>query len=368
MPARMDIACLGGSLVSAFDYGPATYCRGLLRALAGRGHRIRFYEPVHRERLAHRDIVDPEWAEIERYLPDGEGVEAALEHAAEADLLIKTSDTGVYDDLLDAAVPQAVVAPTAVLYWDLAPARTLARLYDEPDYPLAAQLGRYHAVLTRYGGEETLEAFQRGGARACQPLYNALDAGAHAPRSARTERAADLLYMTHRASAHDSRVAQTFAPAAAALPARRFLLAGCGWDDAALPANAEYLGYVYTGEHDACYGSTLAALDVPQPENAALGHAPSARLFEAAGAGTCVIAQPWSGLESFFEPGREVLLARTAEELIETLAHLRPARAAAIGARARARARHEHTWERRAAELEALIEGTDRRWLNRSAL
>lgn len=364
----MQIACFGASLVSAYEHGAATYCRGLLRALAGRGHRIRFYEPLHPERLAHRDLPDPDWAEVERFTPDGVGVEAALEHAADADMLIKASGIGVFDDLLDAAVPQCVVPPAVAVYWDLAPAVTLARLHDEPGYPLRAYLDRYDLVLTRYGGEDTLEAFQRFGARACYPAYSALDAQTHQPAAPQAECAADVLFMAHRTSAHDARMDDGFLAAAAALRARRFLLAGCGWDDLSLPPNADYRGYVYTSEHNLYNSSATVVLDLPRPENAALGYAPSARLFEAAGAGACVVTGAWTGLESFLAPGREVLAAHGPEELIETLRSLGPERAAAIGRCARERSRHEHTYERRAAELEALLEGFDREWVDRTAL
>jgi spore maturation protein CgeB len=60
----MRIAFFGSSLVSAYWNGAATYYRGLLKALAGRGHAITFYEPDAFERQAHRDIDDPPWARI----------------------------------------------------------------------------------------------------------------------------------------------------------------------------------------------------------------------------------------------------------------------------------------------------------------
>lgn len=368
MAAGMKIACFGASLVSAYEHGAATYCRGLLRALAQRGHRIRFYEPAHPERLAHRDIPDPDWAEVVRFTPDGVGVEAALEHAADADLLVKSSGIGVFDDLLDAATPQCVIPPAVAVYWDLAPATTLARLYDEPDYPLRAHLQRYDLVLTRYGGEPVFEAFHSFGARTCFPLYSALDPQVHQPVPAQPECAADVLFMAHRARDYEPRVERDFMAAAAALDGRRFLLAGCGWDDLPLPPNAAYLGYVYTSEHNAYNSSVTAVLDLPRPENAALGYAPSARLFEAAGAGACVLSEAWEGLDGFLEPGRDVLAAHDPAEAIEILRNLSPERAAAIGSRARERSRREHTYERRAAELEALLQGFDRQWVNRTAL
>lgn len=364
----MQIACFGASLVSGYEFGASTYCRGLLRALAQRGHRIRYYEPEHPERLAHRDVLDPDWAEVVRFAPDGIGVEAALEHAADADLLLKSSGMGVFDDLLDAAAPQCVVPPAVAVYWDLAPAVTLTRLHDEPGYPLRAHLQRYDLVLTRYGGDTTLEAFQRLGARACFPVYSGLDPQVHQRAPAAPDTVGDVLFMAHREHAREPRVERDFIGAAAALPARRFLLAGCGWDHLSLPPNAAYLGYLYTSEHNAYNGGVTAVLDLVRPENAALGFAPSARLFEAAAAGACVVTDAWEGMDAFLEPGREVLVAHRPEERIQILAGLNRERASAIGRRARERSRREHTYDRRAAELEALLQGLDRQWVNRTAL
>src|SRR5690554_2916861 len=109
MARGMRFAFFGASLVSGYANSAAGYCRGLLHALARRGHRVRFYEPLLSERLARRDVLDPSWAEIVRYTADGEGLEAAIEHAADTDVLVKCSDVGLFDDLLDAAIPQVIV-------------------------------------------------------------------------------------------------------------------------------------------------------------------------------------------------------------------------------------------------------------------
>lgn len=368
MAQGMRIAFFGASLVSGYLNGAATYCRGMLRALASRGHHIRFYEPVNEERLMHRDILDPSWAEVIRFAPDGEGAEAALDDASDADVIIKSSNVGVFDDAIDAAVPHCTRANALSIYWDLEPASTLARLDAGVNDPLRAQLPWYDLVLVRYGGDVVVDAFQRLGARTCFPVHNALDAETHFPVAPEPGYSASLTYLAHRRGERDSQVQRYFLDVAASLPAHHFTLGGCGWEDVAMPVNVRYAGYVYAAEHNTYYCSSAAVLNLTHEPTARLGHAPTARLFEAAGAGACVLSDTWPGIESFFEPGREILLVRDAADIIDQLASLSIERAAAIGRRAGERARFEHTYERRAAELETLLEGFDRQWVNRSAL
>lgn len=364
----MTFAFFGASLVSGYTNGAVTYVRGVLRALAERGHVVRFYEPIDDERLARRDILDPSWAEIVRFTADGAGVEAALDDAHDADVIVKSSGIGVFDDLLEGAVPQCTRTDALAVYWDLDPAATLARIESDANYPLRAQLPWYDLVLTRIGDDEMVEAFERIGVQTCFPVYNALDADVHHPEAASPQPRATLLYMGHRHADRDVQVQQAFFDVAVRMPTHRFLLAGCGWESVSMPSNVDYLGYVYTAEHNLYHCSTLAALNLTDAGSAALGYAPTARLFEAAGAATCVISDAWSGIDAFFDPGREVLIAHETAEIVEQLCGLGADRAGAIGRRARWRSRIEHTYARRAAELEALLEGLDRQWASKTAL
>src|SRR5438067_13691064 len=97
----LDIAFFGSSLVSAYWTGAATYYRGIIRALHERGHRTTFYEPDAFDRQAHRDIADPPWAKVVVYSAAREDAAFdALNAARKADLVIKASGVGVFDELL----------------------------------------------------------------------------------------------------------------------------------------------------------------------------------------------------------------------------------------------------------------------------
>jgi spore maturation protein CgeB len=356
----MQIAFFGASLISAYCNGAATYYRGILRALHQRGHRIRFYEPLISERELYRDIVDPPWALVIPFPVDGEGVEAALEHASGADIIIKASTVGAFDDLLDQAVPHATATHGLSIYWDIDPAATLKRLNDAAD-ALATRLPSYDVALVRGGGAQVIEAYRARGVPVCLSVHNAVDPALNHPVDPEWDRTADLAFLGHCDPARINRIQQLFLNVAERLPRRRFLIGGRGWDESALPANVRAIGYVYTGEQNLFYSSATAVLNVTSERGLYLGHTPSARLFEAAGAGACVISDVWGALETFFEPDREILLAQECGDVVAQLDALSVAQATAIGRRAHARCLFEHTFAHRAAELEALFEGVDRR-------
>src|SRR3954452_11762121 len=104
MPAGLNIAFFGSSLVSAYWNGAATYYRGLIRALADRGHRVTFYEPDAYDRQKNRDMADPDGARVVVSSADGtDAVHRCLDEAHGADVVVKASGVGVFDQLLEAA-------------------------------------------------------------------------------------------------------------------------------------------------------------------------------------------------------------------------------------------------------------------------
>ncbi len=362
MNKGLDIAFFGSSLVSAYWNGAATYYRGIIRALAERGHRVTFYEPDAYERQKHRDIPDPDWAQVFVYKADETGVWKALNHAAAADVWVKASGVGVFDEFLEAAIPQVKRTGAVAVYWDVDAPATLGRIDNDPDDPLRALLPEYDLVLTYGGGQPVVDAFHRLGAPSCVPIYNALDASTHFPVEVDPRFVADLAFLGNRLPDREARVEQFFLRAAAELPERHFLLGGNGWQDKPMPDNVRYLGHVYTRDHNAFNCTPLAVLNISRESMASNGWSPATRVFEAAGAGACLITDDWLGIEDFLEPGQEVLVARDGSEVAAHLAQLTPERAAVIGEAARRRVVAEHTYDRRAEQVEAVLEGFDVRF------
>jgi spore maturation protein CgeB len=354
----MDIAFFGSSLVSAYWNGAATYYRGIVRALHERGHRVRFYEPDAYGRQQHRDIADPDWAQVIVY--PGEGDANALrmvEHARGADLVVKASGVGVFDELLEAAVLDLQGPGTRVVFWDVDAPATLDRMRDDPRDPFRLLVPRYDLILTYGGGDPVVDAYRSFGARECVPIYNALDPSTHHPVAEDARFRADLGFLGNRLPDREARVEEFFLRAAAALPQRKFLLGGSGWQGKAMPGNVVDVGHVYTADHNAFNATPTAVLNVSRESMARYGFSPATRVFEAAGAAACLITDAWEGIELVLEPGREVLVARDGAEVAAHVDALEPRRARAIGAAAYRRVLAEHTYAHRAAQLEALLEG-----------
>jgi len=356
MTVRPTMAMFGSSLVSAYWNGAATYYRGLVRALAGRGVDVTFYEPDAYDRQAHRDIPDPDWARVVVYPADSpDGPLRALDQARGADVIVKTSGVGVFDELLDAAVLAARGPHTTAIYWDVDAPATLDRLEQHPADPLRGLIPGYDLVLTYGGGQPVVNAYRAVGARQCVPIYNALDPATHHPVDPDRRFRADLGFLGNRLPDREARVERFFLAVAERLPAYRFVLGGSGWADKPMAGNVRYVGHVYTADHNAFNCSATAVLNISRDSMARYGFSPATRVFEAAGAGACVITDAWEGIETFLEPGSEVLVASDADALMAHLVEMTKGRALQIGEAARRRVLAEHTYERRAEQVVELL-------------
>ncbi len=356
MPDHLEIAFFASSLVSSYWNGAATYYRGLARALHARGHSLVFYEPDAYDRQSFRDIPDPPYARSVVWDPDDpSALERALAEAAHADLVVKASGVGVHDAFLEAAVLELRRAGNRVAFWDVDAPATLERLSRDPADPFRALVPRYDVVFTYGGGDPVVRAYRDLGARACVPVYNALDPATHHPAAPDPRYAADLSFLGNRLPDREARVDEFFLRPAAALPGKRFLLGGAGWESRPLPSNVRLAGHVGTEDHNAWNASALAVLNVSRDSMARNGFSPATRVFEAAGAAACIVTDAWEGLDAFLEPGREVLAAKDGVEVAEIVASLHPDRARRIGAAARRRVLAEHTYARRAEVVERAL-------------
>ncbi|HXU99233.1 MAG TPA: glycosyltransferase [Caulobacteraceae bacterium] len=351
----MKLAFYGSSLLSAYWNGAATYYRGMLSELASRGYAITFYEPDAFERQSHRDIEPPDWAEVVVYPATPAAARQVVARAAGADVVVKASGVGVFDDLLLEGVMAAAQPHAIRVFWDVDAPATLAELQADANLPLRRLLPSLDLVLTYGGGPPVISAYKTLGARACRPIYNAVDPASHFPTPPRTSYRCDLSFLANRLPDREARVEAFFLNAARRLPEKSFLLGGSGWDDKPMPANVRWIGHVGTADHNAFNTSSLAVLNVARDSMAEVGFSPATRVFEAAGAGACLITDAWDGMELFLTPGEEVLVARDGREVAEHIAALTPGRAQAIGEAARERVLAEHTYVRRAAEVDALL-------------
>jgi spore maturation protein CgeB len=165
-----------------------------------------------------------------------------------------------------------------------------------------------------------------------------------------------LGFLGNRLPDHEARVDEFFFKAARRLPAEQFLLGGSGWQDNAPElANVRYLGPVSVRDHNVFNSSPLTILNVSRQSMAGTGCSPPPRIFEAAGSGACLITDAWQGIELFLEPGREVLIARDGDHVVEHLLRLTPTHARILGDAARKRLLAGHTYAQRAAQVESVL-------------
>lgn len=351
----MKIAFYGSSLLSSYWNGAATYYRGILRELAGRGYEIMFYEPDAFDRQQHRDIDPPDWARVVVYPATTDALAAVMDRAADADVVVKASGVGVFDEELLQGVMRRASPHALKIFWDVDAAATLEEMREDGAHPVRRALPGLDLILTYGGGAPVVAAYRGFGGAECIPVYNALDPASHFPVASDQRFACDLGFLGNRLPDREARVEEFFLRPASLLPHRSFLIGGNGWETKPMPPNVRHRGHVYTAEHNGFNCSALAVLNITRDSMAHIGFSPATRVFEAAGAAACLITDDWAGIELFLKPGEEVLVARDGNDVAECMAGLTPERARAIGQAALARIRSEHTYQLRGEQLDAIL-------------
>ena len=347
----MKIFAFGSSIVSSYWNGAATYYRGCYKYLARMGHDITFAEPDAYGRQQHRDSDDFSYVRSLVYQP-GIGLDEMLSLASGADVVVKHSGIGVDDETLERRVLE-LQASCAITYWDVDAPATLARMYANRDDPFRTYMPHYDAVLTYGGGPYCREHFLKFGAQAYFSMYNGLDPETHFPVDPDPELACDVAFLGNRLPDREARVEELFLHAAELSPKSRFLLGGEGWGDKSMPANVRYVGHVPTSDHNRVNCSAGMVMNINRASMAVSGFSPPTRVFEVAGAGTCLLCDDWPGIDDCFEPGAEILVVKSAQDVVDALASHDDAARRRIGAAFHARALRDHTYAQRAVQAEA---------------
>ena len=351
----MKLVIFGLTISSSWGNGHATLWRGLCSALARRGHEVVFFERDVPYYALNRDLTALPYAELCLYPSWDDAMPQARWHLADADVAMVTSYCP------DGIAASDLVLDSAVLvraFYDLDTPVTLARLEaGEPVESIGPRgLGEFDLVLSYTGGGALLELQARLDARLVAPLYGSVDPEVYRRTGVAPQYWADLSYMGTYAADRQPALEQLLVEPARRLPARRFLIGGAQYPEAfPWTANIFFVRHLPPGEHPAFYSSSRLTLNITRAAMARMGYCPSGRLFEAAACGTPILSDAWDGLDAFFRPSSEILVATDTEEAIAAL-QLSDAELARIAARARERTLEEHTADRRAAELERAIE------------
>jgi spore maturation protein CgeB len=352
----LKFVIFGLTVSSSWGNGHATLWRGLIRALDRLGHHVVFFE---RDVPYYADARDlhalPGRSELVLYA-DWESVRGRAEaEVRSADVAMVTSycpDGALASDLVLGR------APALRLFYDLDTPVTLARLDAGAAVPYLPSygLGDFDLVLSYTGGAALKQLQSRLGARNVAPLYGHVDPAQHSPAAPREVFRADYSYLGTYAADRQDALEMLFIEPARRRPEQRFAIGGSGYpQDFPWTDNIFFVRHLPPPDHPAFFCSSRLTLNVTRRDMAAMGYCPSGRLFEAAACGVPVLSDWWEGLDSFFEPGAEILIGRTTEDATSAL-DLSDGELAGIARAARERVLGEHTSEHRARELLTRIE------------
>ena len=350
----MRIVLFGLSVTSSWGNGHATLLRSLFEALHEQGHTVSFFERDTDYYASHRDAPTLPYADVHLY-------ETWEKIRSEAKNLLDGADVGIVTSYCpDGRAACDLVVNSKIwrkVFYDMDTPVTLSRmgLGQTVDYVPPDGFGGFDLVLSYTGGAALEQLSTKLGARRTAPLYGWVSPKTHYPTASSPMYAADISYLGTYAQDRQPILQKLFIEPASQLPEKSFVLGGAMYPhDVFFPSNVRIFDHVAPPAHSAFYCSSPLTLNVTRGSMAAMGYCPSGRLFEAAACGTAVLSDWWPGLETFFEPGEEILIASNTTETVAALTRDRGS-LVAIAQRARQRTLACHTAEIRAKRLVDLL-------------
>jgi spore maturation protein CgeB len=349
----MRLVVFGLTVSSSWGNGHATHWRGIMRALAARGHAVTFFERDVPYYAAHRDLDTLAYADLVLYRDWPEAIHSATRAVQIADASIVTS---YCPDAIEAAALLRR-APGVRCFYDMDTPVTLERLErgEKVEYIPEDGLRGFDIVLSFTGGGSLDALRDQLGARAVAPLYGTIDAAEYVPGLKRPEFAATLSHLGTYAADREEQLTRLLLDVARRRPDLRFLIAGPKYPPQfSWLSNLYYMEHVSPTHHPDFYASSAFTLNITRGAMAKMGFCPQGRLFEAAACEAVVISDRWEGLDQFFDIGDEITCASSTEEVLDAL-QMDDAERKRMGRAARARVLAEHTAKHRAYELERLF-------------
>lgn len=350
-PEPLSFVFFGLSISSSWGNGHATTYRGLIRELSRLGHEVLFLERDVESHRDHRDAPAPEGCTLALYESLDELRDRFAKNVREADVVV----VGSYvPDGVAVAEWVALTARGLTAFYDLDTPVTLQKLArGDFEYLTPALIPRFDLYLSFTGGP-TLDRIEDVlGSPAARHLPCGVDPAVHRPVSA--ARHYDLGYLGTYSEDRQPALDRFLLEPARCLPDRRFVVGGPSYPDADWPKNVDRMLHVSPPDHARFYCSQRLSLNITRADMLAAGWSPSVRLFEAAACAVPVVSDCWDGIDRYFQPGREILLARSTDDVIELLERVSDDQLREVGQRARERVLRDHTAEARARELTAFV-------------
>ncbi len=352
----MKIAIFGLTISSSWGNGHATIWRGLLKSMSTRGHEITFFEKDVPYYAAHRDMTEPPGVRLRLYRRWDEVFEEAKGVLSKADAGMVTS---YCPDAIEATDLLISSGAGVKAFYDLDTPVTLKNVRSGAGtgYIGPSGLRDFDIVLSYTGGRALRELKDLLGAKRVEPLYGGVDPAAHRPVEPVDPYRADLSYLGTYAEDRQAALNGLLIEPSKRLKGKKFIIGGSLYPDGfPWTKNIYYLSHVAPADHPAFYSSALFTLNVTRAAMAGMGWCPSGRLFEAAACGSPILTDRWAGIEDFFEPGREIIVADTTEDIIAAMS-MDEGERAKVASLARRRALSEHSSKRRAAVFERILSG-----------
>ena len=352
----MQVVVLGLSLSSSWGNGHATTYRALLKAFAARGHEVLFLERDVPWYAQHRDLMTPGFCRLAFY-PDVAALDGYRDAVASAAAVI----VGSY--VPDGVAVGKWVQRTArgvTAFYDIDTPVTLAKLErGEYEYLTPELIAGYDLYLSFTGGPTLDRLERRFGSPAARALYCSVDPEAYPALDA--PKRWDLSYLGTYSPDRQPTLERLLIEPARRAPQLRFVVAGPQYPSGIRwPANVERIDHVAPSDHPAFYAASRFTLNVTRADMVHAGYSPSVRLFEAAACGTPIVSDVWDGIDTLFAPGRELILARTADDVLQLLTGMNAPDRRALAAAARRRVLSEHTAFHRAEALERYLAAAKR--------
>jgi spore maturation protein CgeB len=348
----MRVTIIGLSITSSWGNGHATNYRALARALTNQGDEVTFLERDQPWYAQHRDLRRPSWCATQLYTSITELTTRFAHAILDADLVI-----------IGSFVPEGAQVARWVLehargpvgFYDIDTPVTLQKLRAGDTEHLSADLLAEFDLYLSFTGGPILDALRAEfGARRAVAFYCFVDPDAYQPMRVQMRHA--INYLGTYSAGRQPAVEELLLEPARRSPERKFLVAGPMYpDEIDWPANVERVEHLAPGEHPRFYCSSEFTLNATRAEMRRVGFCPSVRLFEAAACGAPIISDIWPGIETVLEPGEEILLARSTEDVLAILAETSEERRRAVARAARRRVLAEHTAENRARTLHELM-------------
>ncbi|HLK09527.1 MAG TPA: glycosyltransferase [Candidatus Angelobacter sp.] len=352
----MKITIFGLSITSSWGNGHATTFRALCQALHRRGHRIVFFEHNVEWYQNNRDLPEPPYCDVKSFESWEEILPSVRTELRDSDIAM----VGSYFPDGIAALEEVLASNVPVkAFYDIDTPITVRSLRENgrADYLLKSHLPELDIYFSFTGGP-LLQLIQEDlGSPFAVPLYCSVDPDKHCALSLEPRFACDLSYMGTYAPDRQPKIDELLCVPARNLPHNKFIVAGpqypshINW-----PENVERIMHLNPCYHAQLYSSSRITLNVTRREMVVAGYSPSVRLFEAAACGAAIASDNWPGLETFFTPGREILLATGADDIVRYLKNYDDADLRRIGRAARDRVLAGHTSDVRAREFEQAVE------------